>query len=246
MSQLVFAGHPKASLVWHQYVYGRFCKELNLSIQWVTRLSDSKKYLDENKCDFLFYKSSTGSQIMEDMIGFHIYRNPRDMLVSGYYSSKFSHPADNHPVLQEHRKKLHQVNMEEGLILEMDYLNDYFNDMRGWCWDNTNILNIPMEELFSSPAEILLNTIKIARHMGFLKGYGYERPTYLTEATITRTLDDYSFENLTKRKKGEEDSKHHFRKGTPNDWKNHWTDKVDKEFTARYGDIIAEYDYDKD
>lgn len=74
--QLAFAGHPKALLVWHQYVLGSFMRHLNLTVCWPTQLIDSALYLVKHPCDLLFYKSATANQIRENMVGFTFTETP--------------------------------------------------------------------------------------------------------------------------------------------------------------------------
>lgn len=158
------------------------------------------------------------------------------MLVSGYFSSKFSHPADDHPELQQLRENLHKCSEEDGLFLEMGYLDKYFRDMRNWCWSNTNVICIAMEHLFSSAQTTKETMRRTLVHMG-LK---------IEETVLSDTLQQYSFESLTKRKQGQENEKHHFRKGVAGDWANHFTPKVSEEFKRRYNDILKEYGYTTD
>jgi hypothetical protein len=232
---LVFAGHPKCSLVWHQYVYGEIFKKLNLKVNYVTRLENSAKYLKDNPCDFLFYKSANYSQIQPDWKGFHIYRDPRDMLISGYFSSKFSHPAENHPKLRKLRDKLHQVDIEHGLLLEMDYLDEYFRDMIGWNLNDILFLSYKFEKYFLNEQTTFLFTQFIIRHLGL----------NISDDFLQDLITKYSFKNLTNREKGTSDPKHHFRKGIAGDWKNYFTPKIVDEFKKRYNNILIDYGYEK-
>ena len=40
------------------------------------------------------------------------------------------------------------------------------------------------------------------------------------------------------RDRGEENVEHHFRKGVPGDWKNHFADEHVREFNRRYGELL--------
>lgn len=46
------------------------------------------------------------------------------------------------------------------------------------------------------------------------------------------------------RKPGEENVNSHFRKGTPGDWKDHFTPKVREKFKQQYADLVAKLGYD--
>jgi len=234
---LVFAGHPKASLVWHQYVYGEIFRKLALKVNYATRLINAKRYLEQNPCNFLFYKSASYKQIQDDWIGFHVYRDPRDMLISGYFSSKFSHPAEKHPKLQKQRAQLLKLPLDLGLMLEMDYLDEHFQEMFGWDLNDNRFLTISMEKLFSSEKNTFLFNQQVIKHLGW--------EGYITNNYLESLLEKYSFKNLTNRNKGDTDKTHHFRNGLPEDWKNYFTPEVKEEFKYRYGEILIEYNYEK-
>ena len=134
---IIFCGHLKASVKWHEAVYKTFAKMLGLVVKELTTpklrgKSNLEAYLTDNPCDFLIYKSANYGELPAGSKGFHIYRDPRDMLVSGYYSTKTSHPEGGISRLKKQRKIPNELNLEDGLISEMDYLDEHFKDMLGW------------------------------------------------------------------------------------------------------------------
>jgi len=48
------------------------------------------------------------------------------------------------------------------------------------------------------------------------------------------------------RKLGEEDITSHGRKGTPGDWKNHFTPALRRQFGEKFGDLLIATGYEKD
>jgi hypothetical protein len=46
-------------------------------------------------------------------------------------------------------------------------------------------------------------------------------------------------------KKGRENIHHHYRKGTSNDWVNHFTDEHKQKFKALSGDLLSRLGYEK-
>ena len=59
-------------------------------------------------------------------------------------------------------------------------------------------------------------------------------------------LKDHAFEKLSGgRSKGEEDPESHYRKGEPGDWKNHFTDRVEKKFKKVKRNIEKKKGYEK-
>lgn len=234
----IFAGHPKASLVTFQHILGAIAREVGWKVLYRTHIYDIDRLIeDRGTHDLLFYKSASHDTIKRSaskMVGIHVYRDPRDMLISGYFSSKYSHPAEDHPKLQLHRKKLHTVSSEDGIILEMDYLDEYFQDMRGWDFNDKRFLNVPFESLYKTEecAKLMMVTM-VTRLLA-----------PIDSPKLDKILEENTFTKLSKgRRVGEENVKHHYRKGTSGDWRNHFTPKVNREFMKRYEDILIHYGY---
>lgn len=204
--------------------------------------------------------------------GFHVVRDPRDVLVSGYFSHKNSHPTNNWPELEAHREALQSLSKEEGLLKEIEFSRPFLTAMREWNYDQQHVLEVKMEDLTQDPDTQLR---RVLRHLGLYdsgqadgllqKGrqYGnrliyklhHEVPLPLPRQiakeravhpdVLDAILEAHRFEKLTGgRSKGEENPDSHLRKGEPGDWKNHCTDRVLEAFEDAYGDIVAKLGYE--
>ena len=83
--------------------------------------------------------------------GFHVVRDPRDVVVSGYFSHRNSHPTEDWPELVPHREKLQAVSKEEGLSLEMDFSREWLDHMRDWDYTRPDVLELKMEAVTVDP-----------------------------------------------------------------------------------------------
>jgi len=119
--------------------------------------------------DFLSYTNADTQHAADLPLyrGFHVVRDPRDVLVSAYFSHKHSHPTDNWPELVEHRKVLKRLPKSEGLLREMEFSRPFFEDMNSWDYDQENVLELRMEELTGRPMEMFT---KVGRFLGILDG----------------------------------------------------------------------------
>jgi hypothetical protein len=199
---------------------------------------------------------------------FHVIRDPRDVIVSGYFSHRNSHPTEGIQGLAGHREHLRSVPKEEGLIREMDFSRRSLLDMAEWDYCRPEILEVRLEELAASPYD---GFVRIFRHLELLPedepASGRElasvylrralnrlasrpalaavrRPMPATGEILLGAVYGNRFEAQTKgRRAGAEDANSHYRKGVAGDWVNHFTPKVADAFEERFGDMLGRLGY---
>jgi len=197
--------------------------------------------------------------------GFHVIRDPRDVVVSGYFSHKNSHPAraDFNPWLLDHREALNAVDQDKGFSLEMEFCETYFERLRNWDFSNPKVYESKFEELTVSPKKeftkifdflgLEVDNSSFSTILSFVinkvlkKALNRPMPhsSILPEFVFNRALGLNSFERHSKgRKKGQEDNASHFRKGVAGDWVNYFTPAIKKEFKDRYNDVVIKLGYE--
>jgi Sulfotransferase domain len=199
---------------------------------------------------------------------FHVIRDPRDIIVSGYFSHRNSHPTSGLPELAAHRERLQEATKEEGLILEMDFSRSSLLDMAEWDYARPEVLELRMEELASAPydgfvrifrhlellsedepalgGEILRVTAKrILNRLSWHRGLrALRRPTAATGGILLGAVYGNRFEAKTKgRPAGTEDTGSHYRKGVAGDWVNHFTPEVGAAFDERFDGLLEQLGY---
>lgn len=157
---------------------------------------------------------------------FFVHRDPRDLVVSWYYSSRISHIVLGKDTLAV-REALLQRNLEDGLCYAIDWLANYgmFASLASWreCRD-PNVKLVHYEDLISEEAP---------RHFTELFDFiGVQMPP----AVQASLLEAYSFRTLSGREKGQGDNQSHVRKGVAGDGKAHFTDKVEAHFREVVGE----------
>jgi hypothetical protein len=194
--------------------------------------------------------------------GFHVIRDPRDVLVSAYFSHLYSHPIRSEGGwIAEFRRQLQAAaDIEQGLLLELDFLERIFASMAAWNYANPQVYETRFETLIADPlAEFtrIFNFLGIATpRLGLftLAGLTLERwlrrpvspRTELPEMELRRIVQNNAFEHQAGgRRRGDEDARHHYRKGMPGDWRNHFTPRVTEAFRARYGDLLLSLGYEQ-
>jgi hypothetical protein len=107
-----------------------------------------------NSVDLLCYTNADPEQVRqfpEDTRAIHVVRDPRDIVVSAYFSHRNSHGLAGFPQLREHRRRLREVGLGDGLLLEIEFRAGQFAQMEAWSYGRPNVLELKLEDLSRSP-----------------------------------------------------------------------------------------------
>lgn len=171
--------------------------------------------------------------------GVHLFRDPRDMVVSAYFSHRNSHPIEVDGVrwteLIRHRINLLKMDKDTGMMAEVEFSGYFLDHMLSWNYDDPNVLAVRMEDLVSDSAEQWRRMLAHWQVLDLLPD------GYLDELLRTHTFGQMAGGERTI---GEEDETSHYRKGVPGDWRNHLTDDHLTLFRKRYGDLVERLGYD--
>jgi len=170
----------------------------------------------------------------ESYKAFFILRDPRDIVVSWYFSAKYSHkPVDPIPEL---RRNLERLDMQEGFKYLIDAWDGFglFEAQRSWMsngfeGDNARVFRF---EEFSADNRL------------FLKGLLDYLDIEIPEQEFEALYDRHKFSQIARgRQQGVEDTQSHFRKGVSGDWKNYFDEPVMAYFREVTGDLLETLGY---
>jgi hypothetical protein len=102
-------------------------------------------------------------RLLPPLRGFHVIRDPRDLIVSAYFSHLHSHSLATWPRLAEHRRQLQSTDKSAGLLLEMEFSRRVLADMANWDYTQPGVLELRMEDMIASPVE---HVVTIVEHFG--------------------------------------------------------------------------------
>jgi hypothetical protein len=106
-------------------------------------------------------------------LGFHLIRDPRDIVVSSYFSHMNSHPTKfwnlEWPELVPHREALRSADHDAGLMKEMDFSGWMIDTMATWDYHQPGMLEVRMEDLTADPVTWWA---RIFTHMDMLQAEG--------------------------------------------------------------------------
>jgi len=180
------------------------------------------------------------------VLGVHVVRDPRDVLVSSYYAHRFSHPTEYWPGLVEHRAQLQAQSLRDGLLAEVQCRRLQFKQMDEWNYSAPHILELRFEDLVEEPVHELRRALghlglwadaagaaaqsevasprsgslgRLARAaLGRVRGH--DERGRISPNTLEAVLQRHSFEVLSGgRQRGTEDRMHHYRRGSPGEWR---------------------------
>ena len=204
-----------------------------------------------NNVDFFAYVNAN-SEFIGDIIkkknfkGFHIIRDPRDICISAYFSHLYSHSVKTKYTshIAELRQKLESVSLEEGLFLELEFLEHIFTHMINWDYNLPNVLEIKFEELIQAPQDTIL---KIFDFLGLIDEDKNSLGNKINPCDLLTIINYNRFEKMSQgRKRGDEDQKSHYRKGIAGDWQNYFNKEHKDFFKLRYTELLLKLGYEND
>jgi hypothetical protein len=166
-----------------------------------------------------------------DHRAFFVMRDPRDLLVSSYFSTRNSHSPMGDVL--EVRKVLQELPRKEGMLYLIDNLTakGTFKAMRSWA------VAPPSEQIRLFRYEDLVGEDQREQIDQLMRHCGIEIP----QAELTTLLSRYSFSNMNDRKGAGAVS--HYRKGQPGDWRNHFDDDITEAFAKATGNLVEVLGY---
>ncbi len=275
-------GHHKCASMWVHAICEQVCLELGLKVGAVFGErefgGDLERYVRERKVGFLLYGNADFQQVqrlpVEKIRAFHYVRDPRDIVVSAYFSHRNSHSTEAWPELVEYREKLRSCSKEQGLFLELDFRSQQFQEMRSWKdnSDKGSIRSYKIEDVISSPYRTFLEIFgslglldeeyyspsnrlwfllaKAGCKLEHLMGSSAHLPRGLRTIPAERLLGIVYERDFSKmsggRQKGQVDPTSHYRRGVHGDWINHFSVEHLQVFKERYGDLLLQYGYESD
>lgn len=165
---------------------------------------------------------------------FFVKRDPRDLLVSRYFSRLSAHPLS--PRIAQLRKELEGMSERDGLIHVLGDFQPIASILDSWSQPDAaadpRVLITSYEALTGADGHAAWR--KVFAHCDIALG----------DAEITALLERYSFKNLSGgREAGEEARSHKYRKGQAGDWMNYFDADLKAAFIGATGDLTERLGY---
>jgi Sulfotransferase domain len=163
---------------------------------------------------------------------FVVIRDLRDVVVSAYFSIRYSHKAA--PYVERDRRILESLDQDNAML----YL------IRTWAFTSAAIQRswLSAHEPFFKFEDITKNPTENFRKI-FLEHWGLTIDTAVLDEVLAR----HHFSRYSGgRDKGNEDINSHYRKGTAGDWRLHFSAKTKAEFKRLFNDVLVLGGYERD
>lgn len=233
MTDVYFLGHHKCATSWMRKVFRHIAQKKHWNYEVHQGINDFLKFENSKRTIKMFVNAvHENFKIPEHEKAVHLLRDPRDAMISGYWSWKNSHKNNNAEIL-EVREVLNRCSLTEGLEVMLNYIRIFDQIPKYVPGKFRNILDIRYEELLENSFYIFNKMFK------FLD-------LALTDEEVQFLTDEYSFKNITMRLPGNENKNSHYRKGVSGDWKNYFTLDIKKKFKKKYGEELILLGYEKD
>lgn len=211
------------------------------------------------------------AEVLRPARAFHVIRDPRDIIVSGYFSHRNSHNTEHHPDIAAHRADLLNCTQDEGLLLEMQFARTEMMQLAEWDYTMPNVLEVKFEDLtlkpyewflrifehlrwlgedelsVSSRAQVALTFRRAANRMSCHRMLGLLRRSLaaVPPGLVLAAVHSQRFAALSGgRRQGIEDAGSHYRKGVSGDWINYFTPTHIKAFDDLYGDLVIKLGFE--
>jgi hypothetical protein len=158
---------------------------------------------------------------------FFVLRDPRDMVVSSYFSTRNSHaPMGDIPQVRE---VLRAKPFKDGLLYLIDHhaQRGTFRALRSWA-TAADVDAVPLIRYEDLTGEKQLEEVdRMMRHCGII----------IPPDELADLLSRYSFSRMRSAPAGAATTSH-YRKGKSGDWQSHFDDDIHDAFVAATGDLV--------
>lgn len=234
---IIHCCYHKVGTVWFSRILREVAAEIGFSYGVGSNYSKISRLEQQGNFDiFLDYGSHVNLEFLPDYIGSHMIRDPRDLIISGYFYHRWTNETWANLPLAEHRgmsykEYLNSLSQNQGIAVEIKRSSFWINHMANWNFKNPKIYEIKYEDLIEDEKSIFR---KLFEHYGFKKD---------VVEKCCKIADKYSFKNFSGNNKKQNS---HLRSGRSGEWKLYFTEEHKRLFKEMYPGALTKLGYESD
>jgi hypothetical protein len=235
---IIHCCYHKVGTVWFGRVLREVAAQFGLTYGAGSTYREIREFeTSRNPKIFLDVGSHVQLESLGNYVGSHMIRDPRDLVVSGYFYHRWTSEAwANLPMAEfrgrTYKEYLNDLGQDEGLIAEIRRVAFWVSHMAAWNFENDRIFEIRYEEIIVDEDPVF---------EGLFKHYGFGEKAISKSRDIARK---YSIRRLKKAPKGEDDQKSHLRSGRVGEWRKYFKAEHKKLFKELYPGVMAKLGYE--
>ena len=233
----LYLSYHKSATLWTERILRDVCKLRRLRAKSYDSRHPTVPVRKLRRTDFLLLIDYTTGMI--NLPGFHghgvhVIRDPRDTLVSMYFSHRFSHQL-NHEEIARNRTALESRSVEDGMRWLMDesrFFRRIVDELERWNFDDPRFHETTFERLTVEPER------EFAGILSFL-----DLP--LPADDLTAILERNRFERLQQgwAARNPEAVANHYRTGVAGEWREYLLGENREIFRERHGKLLMRLGY---
>ncbi|GIH10188.1 hypothetical protein Rhe02_82550 [Rhizocola hellebori] len=174
---LVYTGRHKAASSWSRYILAEAASALGMRtltvispLQWAEHGSLGA-LIQDKKPDLVSLTNARQEDYdtLPPRRTVNVIRDPRDIVVSGYFSHRNSHVTQALGITWEelipHRQRLQELDLDEGMLEEIEFSGFFLDHMVTWNYSQPEVLELKMEDLVGDKVRLWT---QIFDHYGLL------------------------------------------------------------------------------
>ena len=195
---IIHCCYHKVATGFFTIILKRIAEEFNWNFQ-----SCKQNQLNPQTNILLQHHSRIDFHKLSHYVGSHMIRDPRDIIISGYFyhlwcAEKWCHEKKPEYDNCSYQELLKSLPKNEGIAIEIARVKWPIKNMSEWDYSNPNILETRLEDLAKNEKDVIT---QIFKHYGF-------RGQILDKALSI--YEEYTFEKIARRKRGEANQQNHF------------------------------------
>ncbi len=232
-ARIVHVGYHRGGTTWFSNVLHAVAMHFGLPFQ-----NCAQEHLRRSTRVYLCNDGIIDLEPLDGLVGSHMIRDPRDLVVSGYFFHLWTDEPWAHRPRPEYGGRSYQqylksLDRDSGLAVEIERTGPSIRRMLAWNYADPRFLELRYEQVMADEQAAFH---RIFRHYGF---------TESAVAAAVAIAGRHNFTSVSGRKVGQKSERSHLRSGQAGQWHEVLTAAHKARFKELYGDAVVTLGYER-